>query len=284
MISRINKDVLKQIKSAYTGLECVPENLFKGKNIQFFSNMKTAPAFVPANRTAKYFPPQEEETATHENKLYEVLNELKNIREEKIGESIGLRPHTRAKDKIDILVGEKAEVLIQALTNERTNEVFLEEAMSFIDLLEVIEELQGVAKERKNPKMGFKVEEVKEEDKALGTRAEELAISLILDPNKKVIKKVESFFVCLKVIETLEDIAYEKSKRETIGFLSQDISELDEKIGKKAEQIADMLKLNPSKKNLILAYKLFQAVKVIDNSNTIEKIKKDKGAELVLAA
>lgn len=193
--------------------------------------------------------------------LDDLIYDLKELADEKLGCTIGFHPKPRSSERLDKLIGEKADFLFTAITESKNPSYELvETAINFMNALEIVNDLQMVFKERTFSGIGLRANPPSKEDKLLGEKAEKLAIALIENLDKELLEVAYEFLRTVDIIEELEIVEEEKSHRAKIGFLTEPVSKEDQKIGEIARKLANVLKVDPSEKNLMLTYEFFKFI------------------------
>ena len=199
----------------------------------------------------------------------DIILSLESIAQEKLGSKIGFKSEA-PKEKKDIILGKKAAFLAHALITNPTKEI-AETALEFLAVIALIKELEQIVKERKEPDFGFKSTPKSKEDKDLGEKAAKIALTLTLDPTNANIKVAIKFLGLMELIVELEDIGKEKTRRETMGFRSQEKEKDEIKLGESAFKIAQILKKSPTKESIKIAMQFLELVSAFDSL----KFKKD---------
>lgn len=218
--------------------------------------------FIPPNNEPS-LNPEKYQIVIDQAFINNLVQDLYQLTQEKLGKQIGFIPSPKSENKIDILVGKKASQLAKSLEEAVDIEqlkILLEKSIKFINLLEFIETLQKIAKDRKELPIGLKPKSPLNEDVILGIKAENLAIALIANPSNQVASQVDEFLILHAIITKLENIADRKLNKSQLGFIRQSVTPRNEKLGQKAQELASALKISPDKNSLMAAYNFLQTL------------------------
>ena len=199
--------------------------------------------------------------------LDELIERLELIAKKELNSGIGLRERSISKESL--IIGNKAKMFADELSRNPKKKTIVQ-AVEFIGTLSFIEELEKIEKERTR-KMGFRVDEMSEGDKEFGKRAEELKNELIFNPNKKNIKLTVKFLEVAELINELEYISYKRIKTE-IGLIIPEIKDQDLILSEGAQNLADILKLTPTKKNIQTALEFINVINLLESGQISLKI------------
>ena len=199
--------------------------------------------------------------------LDELIERLELIAKKELNSGIGLRERSISKESL--IIGNKAKMFADELSRNPKKKTIVQ-AVEFIGTLSFIEELEKIEKERTR-KMGFRVDEMSEGDKEFGKRAEELKNELIFNPNKQNIKLTVKFLEVAELINELEYISYKRIKTE-IGLIIPEIKDQDLILSEGAQNLADILKLTPTKKNIQTALEFINVINLLESGQISLKI------------
>lgn len=192
--------------------------------------------------------------------INELIERLELIAKEELGNGIGLRKKVISEE--NLAIGNRAKMLAGQLSHS-PNKKTITQAVEFMGTLSLIEELQTIERERTR-KIGLRMDEMSEEDKEFGKRAEELKKGLIFNPNKQNIKLTVKFLELAELINELEDISYRRVKTE-IGLIVPEIKDQDLILSAGAQNLADILKLTPTKENIQTALEFINVINLLES-------------------
>lgn len=192
--------------------------------------------------------------------INELIERLELIAKEELGNGIGLRKKVISEE--NLAIGNRAKMLAGQLSRS-PNKKTIVQAVEFMRTLSLIEELEKIEKKRTR-KIGLRMDEMSDEDKVFGKRAEELKKELIFNPNKQNIKLTVKFLELAELINELEDISYRRAKTE-IGLIVPEIKDQDLILSAGAQNLADILKLTPTKKNIQTALEFINVINLLES-------------------
>ena len=222
------------------------------------------PAFETGHIEIVHNPEPESEEFT----LDELIEKLELIAKKELNSGIGLRERSISRESF--IIGNKAKMLADELSRNPKKKTIIQ-AVEFMGILSFIEELEKIEKERTR-KMGFKNNEISDEDKEFGKRAEELKNGLIFNPSQQNIKLTVKFLELAGIINELEDIKNRRMKTE-IGLIIPEVEDEDLKLSEGAQNLANILKLSPTKKNIQTALDFINMINLLESGQISIEIK-----------
>ncbi|GEM_PF-5187645 len=199
--------------------------------------------------------------------LDELIDRLESVAKKELNSGIGLRERSISEE--NLIIGNKAKMFADELSRNPKKKTIVQ-AVEFMGTLSLIEELEKIERERTR-KIGLRMDEMPEEDKEFGKRAEEFKNGLIFNPNKQNIKLTVKFLELAELINELEDISYRRVKTE-IGLIVPEIKDQDLILSAGAQNLANILKLTPTKKNIQTALEFINVINLLESGQISLKI------------
>lgn len=243
--------------------------------------LRKAPQVTPENKilvpsktlilpgvAEKNIAPVKEAKEIDYEEIYLLVDILNGISEDKTREGFGFKPNP--KDEIEVNLGKKANKLANLLLDNPRPEN-IKAAKRFLKSMKLINLLETKAKERSLMHIGFNRADATEGDLNIAKAASKFAQMLKESDSQSLIVSAMELIGLIDLIETVEDIAAQKSKG-AFGFKRENIDEDDDKIVVMATNLAEVLKLNPSQENLETAVAFVNLIMQLDAIKEVEKI------------
>lgn len=196
----------------------------------------------------------EKEMQTEQIDIKDLILSLESIAKDRLGERLGFHENKSSKNNNinDSILGKRARYLANSLTKNPTTEI-LEASLEFLELIDLIEPLESIAKERTEPGFGLRPAPKSQEDKSFGEKILQIIRSLVINPNERNIKIAIKFLGVFEIILELERACEENSRAISIGFKSLSKGKEELKIADNATKLANALKKYPTRENIKLA-------------------------------